>query len=305
LTYHRVGKELPGGFAEPGLWVTSSTLEMHFQQLKNEFHVVPLATLLNASANDEKLCSVTFDDGWNDTYEVAFPLLKKYEIPATVFVPVGLIGKSNCFWFESLVDLADKTAKRGLELQFVEYFNMIIPAWNKKILNQNSLSNLLLLLKRMPADNLDNLMKEGYRALNINPDLKRLVIDWDEISEMNEHNVRFAPHGSGHFILPNLSSDLKREEIITPLGIFRENGISAEPIFSYPNGDWDEDSIEYLKEAGYKGAVTTRLGGNTYRTNPYLLNRIDIHDQISATPGLFWFRIYQGMVSRESPSNKD
>jgi peptidoglycan/xylan/chitin deacetylase (PgdA/CDA1 family) len=298
LTYHRVSEEMPGRYADSALWVTSGALDMHLRQLQKVFDVVPLSTLLAFPKSDRGLCSITFDDGWIDTYEVAFPLLKKYGVPATVFVPTDLIGKADGFWFENLAVLAGQVDENGKESQFVRYFNRLVPAWHPKALNEESMSGLVNHLKHFPADILAGLVGEAYEALHLARAGRKVTIGWEEIAEMGKYNISFAPHGSNHFILPTLSTDLKRQEIDLPLAVFRERGIPAEPVFSYPNGDWDHESINYLAESGYKGAVTTRLGCNTSRTHPYLLNRIDLHEHISNTPGLFWFRILQAVIAR-------
>jgi hypothetical protein len=100
-----------------------------------------------------------------------------------------------------------------------------------------------------------------------------------------------------HYILPTLKADRKREEIFGSLEMLHKTGLAEQPVFSYPNGDWDEESIRLLVDAGYKGAVTTRLGFNDKKTNLFLMNRVGFHEAISDTPSLFWFRIFQAYLS--------
>jgi hypothetical protein len=73
--------------------------------------------------------------------------------------------------------------------------------------------------------------------------------------------------------------------------------IGLHPVFSFPNGNWDAESIRYLMEAGYVAAVTTQPGFNTSATCPFLLNRIGLHEYISDTPDLLWFSIFQSILA--------
>lgn len=60
--------------------------------------VIPLSELVRRLREKESLggaISLTFDDGYRDNYSAAFPILKKYGFPATIFVVTGLIGKSD------------------------------------------------------------------------------------------------------------------------------------------------------------------------------------------------------------------
>lgn len=78
LLYHRVLKEPPRKLYDPGLFVTASTFEMHINELSRMFEIVPLEDLTHARNERGRLCAITFDDGWIDNYEVAFPIIKKW-----------------------------------------------------------------------------------------------------------------------------------------------------------------------------------------------------------------------------------
>lgn len=58
--------------------------------------------------------AVTFDDGYSDNYHYALPLLEKFEVPATLFITTGYIGKSVPFWWDELqsVMLGTKLTER-------------------------------------------------------------------------------------------------------------------------------------------------------------------------------------------------
>jgi len=90
LCYHSV---------HPTTSFASATLvlfEQHLTWLKQHCTIVPFSQILGAmSSNGETRprVAITFDDGYVDNYECAFPLLERYEVPATFFLTVGFMER--------------------------------------------------------------------------------------------------------------------------------------------------------------------------------------------------------------------
>ena len=99
LMYHRVIPESHlTEYLEDGMYVTAKTFELHLNYLKDNFNVIPVSEINNhinnncSRADRRPICVLTFDDGWYDFYEYAFPLLKKYNMPAIVFLSTAFIN---------------------------------------------------------------------------------------------------------------------------------------------------------------------------------------------------------------------
>lgn len=79
--------------------ITPQKFEQHLAFLKdNEYNVISLSELngfKKENSNRSKYVVITFDDGYEDFYQHAFPLLRQYGFPATVFLPAELIGTRN------------------------------------------------------------------------------------------------------------------------------------------------------------------------------------------------------------------
>jgi hypothetical protein len=236
---------------------------------------------------------------------VAFPILKKYQIPATIFLPVGLIGSSKVFWFQSIYVLATKAITQSKESPLIDYFEHKIGSWKAKGINNENICKLIAQIKTLPGNCIDDLIEGAYERLGIQQLSDRLALNWDEIAEMAHNKINFGSHGLNHYILPSVQFSIKKKEIFDSMEILRKKGIPFSPIFSYPNGDWDDDCLDFLLEKGYIGGVTTRLGYNTSRTFRFLLNRILFHEAISNTPSLFWCRIFQSFVAGAGPYLED
>ena len=298
LNYHRVLERNPNGLYNPSLIVTSNTFEMHIKEVKRLFNIVPLETVFQSKKSTGKFCTITFDDGWLDNYEIAFPVMKKYRVPATIFVPAAMIGGNQCFWYENLFNLADQSIKNHIEKRFIQYFHNLVPDWDPPVLNIDHLLCLTSALKLFPTNTLDQFVSDAYVILKIEPQENKTIIDWDQVSEMEQFGITFGSHGLYHYILPTIGNNLKRKEICGSLEILQSKSVKAVPFFSYPNGEWDQKSINFLSDAGYLGALTTQLGYNTSETHPLLMNRVHLHEYISHSPALFWFRIFQAFIAR-------
>jgi len=92
LMYHSIGDN------DVLFTVTTSDLEKQLRFLKNKkFNIIKLAKLVDKIRKKEKFLpktvALTFDDAYRDNYTNAFSLLKKYDIPATMFIPTAYVGK--------------------------------------------------------------------------------------------------------------------------------------------------------------------------------------------------------------------
>lgn len=86
--------------------ITPERFERHLQWLaRRRERVVALDRLLIEPAS-ESLIAITFDDGYKDNLTVALPLLEKYNLPATIFMVAGFIGKEGYLTARDLIQLA-------------------------------------------------------------------------------------------------------------------------------------------------------------------------------------------------------
>lgn len=295
LMYHRVVEAEPEGLHDPAMFVTAETLGMHIKELSRFFDIVPLEKALEPG--DGRLCALTFDDGWLDNYEVAFPVLTKHNAPATIFLPVDLIGGQKDFWFEEVWESAQAALKNGREDEFIRYMSAAVPLWRPERLTSESIEELIALLKSLDPLRLETIATEAGREFR--PAYKAKIMGWDHVLEMGGKGISFGSHGLSHRILTGLDKEERRREIESSARGLSERGVADCRFLSYPNGDCDPETAAFAKEAGYIGAVTTRLGCNHRGSDPFLLNRVPMHDEITKTPALLWFRLMQALGSRE------
>ncbi|HNX96665.1 MAG TPA: polysaccharide deacetylase family protein, partial [Candidatus Aminicenantes bacterium] len=106
LMYHRV---VPPEWARrvlshPDIVVSAASFRQQVAFLAARYRVIPLADFVTAAQAGTpppaRAVVLTFDDGWEDNYQTAFPVLRAAGLSATVFLTAGLIGSREMFWQE-------------------------------------------------------------------------------------------------------------------------------------------------------------------------------------------------------------
>jgi peptidoglycan/xylan/chitin deacetylase (PgdA/CDA1 family) len=111
LYYHYVGDNPnPADKARDSLSITPDRFEEEMAYLSNNgYNSVSLETLYNALKGNGGLPSkaviLTFDDGYKDFYFNAYPILRRYNIQATVFIPTGLMGTSYYLTWDQIKEM--------------------------------------------------------------------------------------------------------------------------------------------------------------------------------------------------------
>lgn len=113
LTYHRFSQNKSGK-----LTVTAQAFESQIRFLKeNGYHFITLAQLIDFMDYQgdlpPKAVAITIDDGWRSFYEIGFPIIKKYAVPATLFVYTDFIGGSKAMTWQQVQAVADS----GIDIQ--------------------------------------------------------------------------------------------------------------------------------------------------------------------------------------------
>lgn len=291
LMYHRV---LPGGdprhiSEQPGMIVTPVTLERHLQTLRRHFRIVSLAEWLEQRpCYRTPCCAITFDDGWRDNHEHAWPLLRATGVPATVFLATDLIGTDADFWPGRLARLVtaavQQQAWNAPELSWLHPLDPAAADSANRGTDPVHHDALIMAAKRLPEHELLARLDtaEERLGLSASPPEGRVLMNWDEVREMAaDGRVEFGSHTRRHRRLTQDVDPATMEDEIQGSAetLAHELGRPSR-LFSYPNGDTSPPAADIVARH-YAGAVTTRRGWNPSSVDPHAVRRIAVHEDIA------------------------
>lgn len=215
---------------------------------------------------------ITFDDGDISFYENAYPLLKKHEIPAVIFIITGLIGSREPFWWDSIAYYNP------------EKKNPYALVWEVKNWPNKKRMRFIEELKR-------NSEKEEFFYPQLN---------WEQLLEMKEAGIDIANHSHSHPMFDHCSPAEIESEIQSSISALKNFNFMFD-VFAYPNGNFSLQSEKLIKKAGIKFAFLFDHKINRTLEDPLRISRLMVED---STP-LWKFRfILSGLHSKLLPFRK-
>jgi len=294
LMYHRILPASDPRYAaeEPGMIVTPDTFRQQLRQLKQLFEMVSLSEWITRRDAQQSLpsraCAVTFDDGWLDNFEYAFPILQEENIPATLFAVSEMIGTTRQFWPNRLARVLSALTP-GISLPWLEQF----PGYSAdKSLDREAIANLILQCKQLPDDELHAHLDNAELQMQLPSVLEPALMNWDQLRTLQQSGlVEIGSHTCNHYrLLESLNQATAAREIINSRQQLEQQLEKSVSLFCYPNGDASNVALKLVGEH-YRGAVTTQRGINTATTSPLSLLRIGVHEDVSNTPAKFEARL--------------
>ncbi len=258
--------------------VTARVFGEQMEYLKREYRVQGLDELVEMVGRGEEIparsVAITFDDGYEDLYRNVFPVLKKYDLPATVFVSTGFIDSDRLPWTDELGFLFKETASTGLEIEIGgsrERFSFPDEAARLGVFRE--VKNRLKALYEPERVDLFERIKEQLAVPQSNP---VRILAGSHIKEMAEAGISFGAHTVHHPILTRIPPGRAQEEIRGSKQTLE--AIIGEEVkgFCYPNGGKDDfnDVIKSMvQHAGYQYSCTTMEGTNGPAADRYALKR--------------------------------
>ena len=120
-------------------------------------------------------------------------------------------------------------------------------------------------------------------------------LSWQQLKDMEKRGIEIGSHTANHLPLTGMSLDEAREEVKLSKLLMEWNGMKTIYTLSYPNGKYTTDLEQMLKEEEYLAAVTGDAGLNTFDTDTYQLQRINIPHPIFGLTEFKW-RLLKGRI---------
>ena len=249
--------------------------------LQLEYEVVHLQELLAdpRGSNGRPKVALTFDDGWEDNYRVAFPHLVAYNTPATIFACAGFLDTDAALPEERFARLWEKCGAQG-QLQELtrdlNHWGIGPPKQREQLGNRRYWSNEL---RRMPIAAALLLLEHFERRYEVSAVSSGRFLRWDDLRVMLRTGlVRAGSHTCRHSSLPVENARDARGELEESRSVIYENTGVLPDILSYPNGMFNRQVIDIARAAGYQAALANHLGLASSRSHLFSMPRVLIND---------------------------
>jgi peptidoglycan/xylan/chitin deacetylase (PgdA/CDA1 family) len=299
LAYHRV-LDLSSDFEYDGSNVSVS-VDNFSKQMKflfENYNVISLDQFVKNFHNDISLPKnsviITFDDGYVDSYRNAYPILKKFNLPATIYLTANYIGSDKLFWWDLLSYMLKRTKVNSLEIEKLG----IVSLRNKS----KAYNRIKSMLKSVDDAKKDTIILELSQKLGVKIPKRNMFMDWQQAKIMSRNDISFGAHTCNHPILTNISLKSARSEISLSKSIVEKRLGKNVCSFAYPNGhkeDYNAKIISILKGQGFESAVTYIPGWVGNRSDLFSLNRVFVRysdDMIIFKNKLTGMDIYFGKI---------
>ena len=268
---------------EDWCFVDEHSFRTQIEYLKKHFEILSLSEAVERLKHAEikrPTAVITFDDGYQNNFDVAFPILCKERIPATIFLTTGLINTNDTVWYCRL-NLALSQTRRTL----IEWngFKFDLSTLDLKAKASAAIQGSL---KKLDHLQFLTTIRHILMQLGHDPDCSIEIgspfrmLDKKAIRDMVASGlIEFGAHTHRHAILSQLSEEERFNEIRQSINVINEVTGRACRCFAYPNGrteDYNSETIKDLKTCGIEIAVTTISGPNDRMTPATELRRYGI-----------------------------
>jgi len=281
LLYHRV---LPRrGFDPFNLIVTTGTFLKQIGIISKKYSVISLndAAYQARSGRPRARTQVvlTFDDGYRDNYEIAFPILKRKGLPATFFLVTGYVGKKRILWDRAAIDFLNRHREVGkVEIR------------GKRIRHRAGEARILFIMKvleRLKAENAETIdafmdslpVRSGRKDVCGNN--RDQCLTWEEAGRMSRGGMEIGSHGLSHRSLAMIPIDEAKGEIIASKEAVEKGTQNPCAHFAFPFGtqrDYNRSLIRCVKKAGFKTCLLNEHGYNILGKDDLCFKRIIVKE---------------------------
>lgn len=207
---------------------------------EEEYHSI----ILGEREQNGPTAFISFDDGWRGNLKL-IPVLEKYQIPATFFIPVRPIITGNYWW-----EYASKIIKETREYSSVEE------------------------IKQLPNSKRIELIRDA--ALKY--ELKRSCIDLSELKRLcNNPLISIGSHTYHHPITINCTDEELEFEYRESKKTLEEWLVIDINSFSFPNGNFNQRDLALLEKYQYKMAFTVEPDLKNDIISTYQIPRVSIN----------------------------
>jgi peptidoglycan/xylan/chitin deacetylase (PgdA/CDA1 family) len=258
--------------------------EKVIKYLQENYQVVQLESFLQNQTElhrNKPVATVLFDDGYKDNIEIAAPILKQYNCPASFYVVTQSIEQNIPTW-TYIVDHLFQQHPGSIYL-----LTDFVPDVFKKLQWQSREEGAALSRKVKPWMKTLSNKQRVWALTQLQEQSKNyylpndMMMNWDDVKQLSSAGFHIGSHSHTHPMLASLADEQEIEnELKFSCEILNER-LGHHPItISYPIGSWDERVVKVAKSCGYKfGLAVEQRFFNTMKQDLFVIPRVELYNE--------------------------
>jgi len=242
--------------------------------LKKYFNILTLSEamqLVKAKRLPPKALVITFDDGYQDNFTVAAPILKKHNCPATFFISTSGVDE-GCLWNDKVEQLLNNTVKTSISEDIIGE-SITIKNKRDKI---RAFQQLLSKLKFLSHENRTLQLQKLANELG-NVEFIRTMMTAEQIEKLHQDGFTIGAHTHNHTILTTETIDNCQQELLNNKNNLESIISDKIKFIAFPNGlferDFNFEHCDLAKKMDFVSGFSTNDGGATSSSNSYTIPR--------------------------------
>jgi len=290
LCYHRVvsnDAQRAGRFyIERG--VSADIFESQIRFMLKHFAPINASQVLEPSSENIRF-AVTLDDGYEDNYRVAAPILRRMGVTATFFVVTEFVGSDRVFWWEQFADMIRATRVPEFDLQATipELVGceglaplLSLQTWGER---EIVYERLCAAMRARDHETLIRYVKHLSEVLEVRPREEGRdygLMSWEHLRELTRQGFEIGCHTATHRNMVDVDERIVQKEITTSFSKIEQQLEVPAITFAYPYGHFEKskDSLSNsLKAAGCRVAFVGVTGVVEVKNNAFELPRTQLN----------------------------
>ncbi len=277
LVFHRIVSKI---ISDPlNIMLSEKKFIRQLDALAGKYPVISLSDAVRQaeSGKVKAKCQVvlTFDDGYRDNYEVAFPVLRKKGVPATFFIASDYIDSSVPLWDFFLISMLFHN-----KIDDIHIGNNIV---RKKAVESRpsfvfrAFDEIKSLEPEKRHQIIDLLRIRAGSGGSVPTCAADRCMTWEDARKMSHAGMEFGSHGTSHTSLARVTGKVAEKEIMASKDIIERNIQKRCDHFAFPFGsrrDYSDALVASVGKAGYKTCLLNVHGYNYFDKDFFCLKRI-------------------------------
>jgi len=307
LNYHRLGHGDRQPYDEGTFSATADEFADQVTFFKRKYSVVTLDEAIHLTTSKHLFRGtailLTFDDGYLDNFEIAYPILQSLGVQGTFFLISALVGSRDLPWWDRIAYAVKNATKPAIALNGPHQMHFDLNAQDRADVIRALLAQYKKSVSHQSASDFLTAVEEACESRRPAAD-ERVFLDWNEAADMISHGMAIGCHTHTHPVLSQLSVDDQYEELKTVKETLQARLSVPANVLAYPVGKkttFTQETQQVLHQLGYRAAFSYYGGINLPgATMPFdirrnsvdaglPMSRLRMQLALASVTGSYWF----------------